>query len=163
MRSKGFSLIELVIVLILLSLSVSLVVPSLFHISRRIELRGAAKKVSGILRYCRSEAINKGMVFQVLFNSELREVKVQSVKLTEEKAEDEKQDKLSEKIYSFPEGINMREVKVSSAQYPSDFPTIEFYPNGGSNGGSVLLGSQDQRGYRIKVNFLTGLVEIEEI
>jgi hypothetical protein len=57
----------------------------------------------------------------------------------------------------------MREMKISSPQYPSELPTIEFYPNGGSNGGSILLKSEDRGGYRIKVHFLTGMVEIKKV
>ena len=93
MKNKGFSLMELMVVLIILALSVALVTSSLSNLSRTIELKAAAKKVSGILRYYRSEAVNKGLVYQVLFDPELRAILVQSVSITElsvEKAEDEK-------------------------------------------------------------------------
>jgi prepilin-type N-terminal cleavage/methylation domain-containing protein len=162
MRRNGYSLLELIVVLILISLSAALVTPSLSRFSRTIELKAAAKKVSGILRYCRSEAINKGMVYQVIFNPELREVKVQSIDLDEEKKEGDKKE-VSKKTYSFPEGIEMKEVNLISPQYPSDLPTVEFYPNGGSNGGSFLLNSKELKGYKIKVDFLTGVVKIERV
>jgi hypothetical protein len=57
----------------------------------------------------------------------------------------------------------MKEVNLTSPQYPSDLPTVEFYPNGGSNGGSFLLNSQEQKGYEIKVDFLTGIVKVEKM
>jgi len=151
-KDKGFSLIELIIVLVLLSLSLALVTPSLSRFSKTIESRAAAKKVSGLLRYFRSEAVQKGRVYQVLFDPDLREIRTRGLELAEERGNK----------YTLPEGMQMREMKISSSQYPSDFPTIEFYPNGGSNGGSVLFGYQDHKGYRIKVHFLTGMVEVEE-
>ena len=40
---------------------------------------------------------------------------------------------------------------------------IEFYSNGGSNGGTILLESEGQKGYKIKVHFLTGMVEVEKV
>lgn len=144
MRNKGFSLIELVIVLIVISLSISLVAPSLSRFLKTVELKGAAKKVSGILRYCRSEAVNKGQAYQVLFDSNVREVKVQSMESTEKKGKDRI------KTYFLPDGIQMKGVNL-----------IEFYPNGGSNGGAILLDSQSHTGYRIKVHFLTGMVDVE--
>ena len=160
MKNKGFSLIELMIVLILISLSVALIAPTLSRFLRTVELKGTAKKVSGILRYYRSEAVNKGRVYQVLFDSNLREIRVQSMGSTEEK--DEKtEEKISKMTYLLPEGIRMKEIDIPSPQYPSDFPLIEFYPNGGSNGGSILLDSQDRKGYRIEVHFLTGIVKVE--
>ena len=160
MRNKGFSLIELMVVLILISFSISLIAPSLSRFSKSVELKGAAKKISGILRYCRSEAVNKGQVYQVLFDSNVREVRVQSMKLKEEK-EEKREGKVTPKTYSLPEGIRMKEVDIPSPQYPSDLPLIEFYPNGGSNGGTILLDSQGRKGYKIKVQFLTGMVEVE--
>jgi general secretion pathway protein H len=166
MKNKGFSLMELIVVLTILVLSVSLVTSSLSNLSRTIELKAAAKKVSGILRYYRSEAVNKGSIYQVLFDSELRAVKVQSVSSTEsadEKGADEKKGReVAKTLYGLPQGVQMRDLDFPSPQYPCDLPAIEFYPNGGSNGGSVLLNSQERKGYRIKVDFLTGIVEVEK-
>jgi general secretion pathway protein H len=159
MKDRGFSLIEMVVVMVLLSLAVALVTPSLSKFSRSVELKAAAKKISGILRYYRSEAVNKGQVFRVFFDPDLREVKVQPMESTEEKGED----KPPQKIYSLPQGIHMKEIKVESPQYSSDFPTVEFYPNGGSNGGTILLDSEDRKGYRIRIHFLTGTVQVESV
>jgi len=159
MKDRGFSLIETVVVVVLLSLAVALVAPALSKFSRSVELKAAAKKVSGILRYYRSEAVNKGQVYQVLFDPDLREVRVQPMESTEEKGEG----KSPQKIYSLPQGIQMKEIKVESPQYSSDLPTVEFYPNGGSNGGTILLDSEDRKGYRIRIHFLTGMVQIESV
>jgi general secretion pathway protein H len=159
MKDRGFSLIETVVVVVLLSLAVALVAPSLSKFSRSVELKAAAKKVSGILRYYRSEAVNKGQVYQVLFDPDLREVKVQPMESTEEKGEA----KPPQKIYSLPEGIHLKEIKVEPPQYSSDLPTVEFYPNGGSNGGTILLDSEDRKGFRIKIHFLTGMVQVESV
>lgn len=165
MRERGFTLLEIIIVLTLFALSTLLVVPSLSRFSKGIELTSSAKKVSAILRYCRSEAVNKGKIYQVFFDMESQEVKVRFTERTEEgKGSDEKsEEKISEKKYALPSLVHIKEVKVGSTQYPSDLPAIEFYPTGGSNGGSVLLDSLDSKGYRINVNFLTGLVEIEKV
>jgi general secretion pathway protein H len=147
MRSKGFSLIEMLVVLILIGFSISLVAPSLSRFSRAMELKGAAKKISGILRYCRCEAVSKGQVYQVRFDTNLREVRVQPMEST----------------YFLPEGVQIKEVQMTSVQPTSDLPMIEFYPNGGSNGGAVLLDSQGPGGYKINVHFLTGVVEVEKV
>lgn len=166
MKNKGFSLIELFVVLLIISLSLSLVAPSLSRFSRAIELKATAKKISGILRYCRSEAVNKGQVFQVLFDPNLREVRVQWMEPAEEdEAIEKKEEKGLQKTYALPRGVHFKEFKIASPQFPSDLPLpmIEFYPNGGSNGGMILLDSPDQKGFRIKIHFLTGMVEVERV
>jgi prepilin-type N-terminal cleavage/methylation domain-containing protein len=160
MRNKGFSFIELMVVLVILSLSISLVTPSLSRFLRTVELKGAAKKVSGILRHGRSEAVNKGLVYQIFFNADLREIGVQSRESTKVK-EEVKREELPKKVYSLPEGIQIKKVDVASPQYATDLPTIEFYPNGGSNGGSIFLDGRDRNGFHIEVNFLTGIVKIK--
>jgi general secretion pathway protein H len=164
MRSRGFSLIELIVVLVVIGLSASLVVPSLSRFSKTVELKGAARKISAILRYCRSEAVNKGQTYQIIFDSDLREVRVQKTESSEEKEQELKREgKSVRQMYHLPTGIHVKEVNIASPQYASDYPTFEFYPNGGSNGGSFLLSSEERGGYRIKVHFLTGMVAIEKV
>jgi type II secretion system protein H len=169
-KDRGFSFIEIMVVLVLLGLAVALVAPSLSQFSRSVELKAAAKKVSAILRYCRSEAVNQGKVYQVFFDPDLRVVRFRSMESTEGKGEDEqkgadqqKEGKAREKAYFLPDRVHMKEVKVESPQYPSDLATIEFYPNGGSNGGTILLDSENLTGYKIKIHFLTGMVAIEKV
>jgi len=154
-KRRGFTLIEMVIVMVILGLSITLVTPYLSRFSRTVELRASAKKISGILRYYRSEAIQQGKVYQVLFDSNLREVRIQSRERTEEKA--------LKNRYPLPAGVQIKELNIPAPQYPEDFPAIEFYPSGGSNGGSILLDSPDRKGFRISVHFLTGMVVIEAI
>ncbi|MEW6377077.1 MAG: hypothetical protein AB1502_14960 [Thermodesulfobacteriota bacterium] len=72
-------------------------------------------------------------------------------------------EKRSSQIYTFPGWISMKEVELTKPKYSADLPAIEFYPNGGSNGGSFLLEGEVHKRYRIKVHFLTGMVEIEKI
>lgn len=173
MKNKGFSLIEVMVVLILISLSMFLATPLLSGLSKTVELKGAVKRVSAILRYCRSEAVNRGMVYQVLFDPDLRQVHVQSIKEKEEDegpkdgAKDETKDgaknEPKQKTYTLPKGVDIKEVKANSPEYPSDYSVIEFYPNGGSNGGTIRLECPDRKAYLIKVNFLTGIVEIERV
>jgi prepilin-type N-terminal cleavage/methylation domain-containing protein len=166
MKERGFSLIELIIVLILFGLSFSLATPSLSRLSKAMELKGAVKKVTAILHNFRSEAVNKGKVYQVIFDTELREIRVQSPETEESKEEEKEQDEkrtFRPKTYFMPGGILMKEIEVASPQYPLDVPSIEFYPNGGSNGGSLVLDTEGRKGYKIKVHFLTGMVEVERV
>jgi general secretion pathway protein H len=163
-RNKGFTLIEVIVVLLITSLAIALVTPSLSRFSSTVELKASVRKISAILRYCRSEAINQGKIYQIFFDSDLNEVRVQPVVSTEEEGENEqKKGNMTPPIYALPKGIHIKEVKVESTQYPSDFPTIEFYSNGGSNGGAITIDSEDRKGYKIEVNFLTGMVAIQKI
>lgn len=164
MKNRGFTFIEIIVVLVLFAFSVSLVVPYLSRSLMKAELKGSAQKISAILRYYRSESVHKDRVFQIIFDSVLREVRVQSLGSTEKKEEVEKKaEEGVSKKYSLPDGVHMEEMKIPPLQDLSEFPTIEFYPNGTSNGGSILLVSEGQPGYRIHVHFLTGMVKVERV
>ncbi len=169
MRNRGFSLVEMVVVLVLISLSIALVTPSLSRFSKRVELKATAQKVSGILRYFRSESIQKGRVYQILFDSGIGEIRIRTLEKEEREGTGKQEEGkkgtdeagAQERRYPLPGGIQIKEVRIPSPEFPSDLPTIEFYPTGGSNGGAVLLDMQDEKGYWIKVHFLTGIVGIE--
>jgi hypothetical protein len=106
-------------------------------------------------------------VYQVLFDSNLREVRVREMEEgpsgEAKEQEGDKGDKAPNKTYSLPAGVQMKEFKIPDPEFSSELPAIEFYPNGSSNGGSMILDGRDQKGYRIKVHFLTGIVEVEEV
>jgi general secretion pathway protein H len=169
MNHRGFTLIEMVVVLVLISLSIALITPSLSRFSKRVELKATAQKVSGILRSFRSESIRKGRVYQILFDAGTGEIRIRALEKEEPEGERKQEEgkkgteeaAAQEKRYSLPGGVQIKEVKIPSPEFPSDLPTIEFYPTGGSNGGEILLEMQDQKGYWIKVHFLTGIVGIE--
>ena len=160
---QGFSLLELTIVLIIISLSAALVSPYLTRFSTNLEVKTSAQRVSGILRYCRNEAVQKGKTQQIIFDAAAREIRLEPVIDPDEEGKEgeKKEEKTPGKKYTLPEGIQIHDLKIPPAQFSSELPAIEFYPNGGSNGGSFLLERENQKGYRIKVNFLTGMVEIK--
>ncbi len=161
MKGRGFALIELVVVLILISLSIALVAPAFSRVIRSVELKAAAQKISTILRYYRSEAVQTGKTQQIIFDPDLREVRAQAAEIPIADGEEERREiSAPSKKFILPEGVQMKELRIPDPQNPADSPAIEFYPNGGSNGGSLLVDRLDHKGYRIKVNFLTGAVEI---
>ncbi len=162
MRNRGFSLIEILVALVLLGLSLGLAAPSLSHLLRTVELKGAAQKLSAILRNCRSEAIHRVEVYRVLFNPQSRQIRVQGVESTRG-GDEEKEASVSERTYVLPEGIQMKGDPSASASSATELPPIEFYPNGGSNGGRIFLASPDRVGYRIDVHFLTGSVTVKRL
>lgn len=155
---------ELIIVLALLAMVVALVSPSLSRFSQSIELKTAVQRVSGILRQCRNDAIQKGKIQKVVLDAEKREVRVHTIDPAEIPEGEEPQaiaEPPPEKKYVLPPGILIEEVRVPSPQSPSAVPAIEFYPNGGSSGGAFSLDREHEKGYRIRVNFLTGMVEVK--
>ncbi len=160
MKPKGFSFLELIIVLFIMGISVALISPTLSRFSRSAEIKATAQKLSSILRNSRSEAVHRGEIHQILFDPESKVVKVQAIKPEDLDSEEVKDMVPSARTFSIPDWIQIRDVKTWANQIPTELPAIEFYPNGGSNGGSFLLEGEGQRGFRIQVDSITGAVEI---
>jgi len=87
-------------------------------------------------------------------------VKVQSINLDEKKKEGDKEE-VSKKTYSLPEGIEMKEVNLISPNIPPIFQLLSFIPMEGRTGAPSFSNNKEQKGYKIKVDFLTGVVKIE--
>lgn len=163
MKARGFSLLELVIVLFVMSLSIALISPSLSRFSKSAEIKATAQKISSILRNGRSEAVNRREVRRILFDLSSKELRVQSIKPEDREADESKDKTASAQTFPIPGWVKIREMKIGPGQFPSEVPAIEFYPNGGTNGGSFLLEGEDQRSYRIQVHSVTGAVKVERI
>jgi prepilin-type N-terminal cleavage/methylation domain-containing protein len=154
-RSRGFTLIEMVIVMIILSLLAVLVTPRLAKTLQHMEVRGAAKKISAILRNCRSESVNKNRIYSASFDAASRLLSVQSTEEGDEKSK-------VEHSYALPEEIEVEKIEPGKTLFESSLPTFEFYPTGGSNGGTALIRRVESRAYLILVDSLTGTVKVEE-
>lgn len=148
MKERGFSLLESVVVLIIIGLSVCLVIPSFSRLSKTIELKSTVQKVSSILRYCRSEAVAKGQTYQTIFDLDKKVLMIKSPVLKEKEG------------YPIPEGIMIKEINIHSTHYDTGSPIIEFYPNGGSSGGTILFSDQ-RREFKIIIHPLTGAIKVQ--
>jgi prepilin-type N-terminal cleavage/methylation domain-containing protein len=155
-RSSGFSLLELIIVLFIGSLLVLLAAPTLTKSLHHMEFKSAVKRTSAILRMCRSDAVNKRKVYLVDFDTESNLVGV----LSAEKGEDKPK---AQKSYPLPREIRMEKIDVGKTLFDVSLPAFEFYPNGGSNGGTATFRGRDGGGYAIDVDGLTGTVKIRGI
>ena len=120
--SGGFTLVELIVVLIIAGLALALVGTSISRNISGAEMRTAARKVAAGLRYTRTRAIISKSEQVFLLDTE---------ELTYKAAEREP--------VALPEGLNV-ELNTARSELTSETAGgIRFYPDGGSTGGNVRL------------------------
>lgn len=137
-RSRGFTLVELLVVLGLIALSVGLVATSVSRSISGAESRQAARNMVAALRYTRTQAILKKT--QTVFMVDTEEKSYQAP---------------GRDAVVLPEGMDVVLTTARSELTSENAGGIRFFPDGGSTGGHVELVIKG-REYRVDVAWLTG-------
>lgn len=141
--SKGFTLVEVMVVMVIIALIMGMVATSLSSSVSAAEARAATRKLVASLRYTRARAIidKSETVFQV--NIDERSYQAPG-----------------RKLIKLPEGVDITITTARSEITSEDVAGIRFFPDGGSTGGHIELTVND-REYRVNVAWLTGETKME--
>jgi len=142
---RGFTLVELLVVMVIASLAMALVLPSLSGARTRLELNSATRQLSAALRHARSQAIARHADVALVLNVEDR-----SYRYSDEPAR-----------YALPDTLNLKLLTSQSELVGSDSGAIRFFPDGSSTGGRIVL-LADGTDQAIDVNWLTGRISIND-
>ncbi|TAG06244.1 MAG: type II secretion system protein GspH [Betaproteobacteria bacterium] len=143
--TRGFTMLELLAVIIVLALVAALSPPLFSSGVTGAEHRAAARQVAQVLRFARTEAVAKRVDVGVEFDFEAR---------TFQLADARKKSKL-------PEGIALELTTTAAETKDEKRGSIRFYPDGGSTGGRVTLKNKERQ-FRIDIDWLTGRVAIDD-
>ena len=142
-KSGGFTLLELLVVLALAAVMLAITPPLLSGMLPGVELKGAARELVSALRYTRSKAITARKDKQLLLNLENKTFSVSD----------------RSKIYHLPEKANIEMVTADTEVLGERLAAIRFFPDGSSTGGRITLAYDDRR-YQVDVDWFTGRVSI---
>lgn len=185
--SRGFSLIELMIVLVIMGFMLAFAGPRVAKGLRGLSLKTTVKKVSGALRYARSRAVNTGRLYYAVFDAEKNRVIIvpsldpagfnmgEHDNATDEEAYQEEDGAKAAfgkgaapeiKIYPLPDGITFEKITIGEMsdedEEGDEIYQMTFFPNGTSQGCEVILTDTKERMFLIAVNFMTGVVSFED-
>ncbi|WP_455201312.1 GspH/FimT family protein [Kaarinaea lacus] len=144
LSSNGFTLLELLMVLVLLSLMVIVVPPSLSR-STTAELKILTQQLASALRYTRSKAI--AAKAEATFNLDVEERWYQYPGVPHGQ--------------QFPESLRVKFTAARKEFVDSTTGAIRFYPDGSSTGGEIEI-SQMNRVQTITVSWITGKVKVHD-
>lgn len=141
-RQRGFTLIEMIVVLVIMGLTLSLLVTRGPWRSRTLVAKGAAGEIAAALREARSEAIGSNRPVSLIVNLKQH----------------------SYRIGSHPAKRLPPELQVSLLTTQGEIRStaeagIRFDPDGSSTGGRVEL-ADGKRKLQVGVDWLTGRVRV---
>ena len=148
-NSSGFTLIEVIIVLIIIGISSGLVGLYIGRSSGKLELRTFAKEVSSTLRYARSHAVSEKQTYCFVINMDDGMYRLYN------STKDEEGGLIPAISNPIPE-----EIAVTLDTDIADFYQVEFFSHGNSSGGVIELTNIDGDALFITINRLTGQVEV---
>ena len=141
-RIRGLTLIEILIVLAIIALVTAIALPMVTGTSNA-EMRSAARQLASGLRLARSEAVSQRRETFLVIDLAGRRFKVDR----------------DAREYPLPKNMELKLFTAQKDLVDDKVGSIRFYPDGGSNGGRITLGSGDRK-FEVDVDWLTGRVAI---
>lgn len=141
---KGFTLLELMVVLFIMVLGFSVVGINLSSGNNATKHQQAARDIVSALRYARGMALMTHQETTVNFNLEDNNYTVNH----------------RDKIYTLPDSMKVTVTTTQSQLTGQNQGSIRFFADGSSTGGRVSL-KQGDAVWQIDINWLTGQVDVE--
>ena len=146
-QHQGFTLLELIVVLVLLGIAAVLVAPQIGGSLQSAKLKTETRNVLAVFRSKRSEAIGSGQIITFAFDEQGEYYSVNDERIA-----------LDEGIYLFLEGQDDNNLPGIPGLAVAE-NSIDFYPDGSASGGILRLSSADKSHF-ISVDWLTGEVSM---
>jgi len=175
---SGFTLLELLVVLVIISLMSVLVVAQFTGSLVRMNLQTASKKISASLRYARNQAASEKITYVAIFDFEKNRLSIMSKQeasdpsvldsthpgeTTEEELSDGGEPLIRAQSYDLPHGVTLEKGVSGEDEVDSGLFEIIFFPAGSSSGGDVIVTNDRGKRYKISVDFITGIVRLGKL
>lgn len=144
-RAAGFTLLEMLVVLMIMGLVAALTIPTFGTGVSSTALKGAARDVAAGLRLARGQAITQRAEAALELDVAARSFRVPP----------------DPRVHSLPSGIELKLFTAQRDLVNEQVGAVRFYPDGGSDGGRITLAAGERK-FDVDVDWLTGRIAILE-
>jgi len=141
--AAGFTMLELMVVLVVMALVYAIAMPKISAGMPSTELKGAARQLAAGLRKARSEAVTQKQEAALTLDVEQHRFDVSGDKRT----------------YALPAKLEISLFTAQSEMLRDKVGSIRFFPDGSSTGGRITVGFGERK-YHVNVDWLTGQVAV---
>ncbi len=144
-RDRGFTLLELVVVLFIMGLGLAFVLPSVSRGLEGLSLTAAAREAAAVYRGAREDAVARQEIKLVLLAPEGDRLAM----------------RWDHRERLLPQGVRVGVVRPETLRNAEGIIALEFYPDGSSSGGELLIeGASGRLPLWVRVDAVTGRVKI---
>lgn len=143
-RMRGFTLLELTVVLFVVVLGFSVIGLNLASGNDSTEVKAAARDIVSALRYARGQALATHQEATVDVNLNDNSYTVSG----------------RDKRYQIPKAMDVTVVTAQTELTGEGMASIRFFADGSSTGGRITL-ERGETSWKVDINWLTGQIELE--
>ena len=143
-RDKGFTLVELLVVMVIATAVISITTVAYNKLSTNAYLKSSARHVAASLRFARNYAVAKGTDASMQIDLTRRMYTYSG----------------NVKPFQFKSNIDLEVFAADFSNKAAGISQIRFAPDGSSSGGKITLSSRN-KSYVVRVDWLTGRVTID--
>lgn len=152
-NNRGFSLLEIMVVVVLLAAASAIVLPSFSGAFASLQVETAGRDMATVMKQARSYSVGRQRPFRIMIA--LNEYSSEAVEyvMADEYGR-------AMKVFSLPDGVRF----VSAERHGDTMSAgVSFYPSGRSSGGVFYLSNEQGRQVRIIVDPITGFSVVETL
>jgi len=147
-HDRGFTLLELMLVLVVMTLAMAVAFPSMSRGRSAFHLRAVARDVISTLRLARETAVTEQKIMMVVIDDQ-----TQQVTLSDEVGD-------GARSFTPPSDVRIQGISADGEQRPPGPLAIHFLSNGCAEEAQVLLTSDRGSTLRIVLDPITGLARV---
>ena len=157
-RCKGYTFIELTVVIFLIGLTLALTVPRFRYAMLTDELKATVRRMVGTVRSLRNEAIREQSIYALHFDLESHRFWIESADMT-----DEGRKLAYERAFQLPQGVRIVDVWSREKGKKADGEAIVHFTKKGYIEHSVIhLAGDDDRNFTLEFSPFLGKIKVFE-
>ena len=155
---KGFTLIELAVVIALVGLFLGLTIPRFQYSLVSDDLKATTRKIVGLVREVRNEAIREQKVYTIHLDIEANRLWTEHTGMGDEEMELAKQ-----KAFVLPQGVRFLDVwcRSKGKQAYGDF-ALRFSKKGYVDQTMIHIGTETNREFTVELSPFLGVVKVHD-